>query len=110
MRTRSILIIVAIIVSAAIMTVASIRVGKSKSSANIAQQKTIQQDLPGTISGAVDKNLIPDHAAYTIFLRFAAHQNQANKIALRSYLKYNGFEDADIDSIQTVAEDFRQRV
>jgi 2',3'-cyclic-nucleotide 2'-phosphodiesterase (5'-nucleotidase family) len=110
MRTRSTLIAVVTAVLAAAVVVSSIVAGKSKNIVSSPQQKIIKQDPPGTISGAIDKNLIPDHAAYTIFLRFAAHQNQANKPVVRSYFKFNGFGDADIAAILAVAEDFRQRV
>ncbi len=110
MRVRPIHIAVITIVLAAAVAVSSIVAGKSKNLANLSQQKISKQDIPGTISGAVDKNLIPDQAAYTIFLRFAAHQNQANKPAVRSYLKFNGFGDAEIDAILVAAEDFRQRI
>lgn len=67
-------------------------------------------DPPGTINGAINKELIPDNAAYTVLLRFAAHPPQAKKDFVRSYLKFNRFEDADIEAIQAVCEEFRKRI
>lgn len=115
MHTQSVLMagIALIIVSTVIMT--SFVVGKSRNVASSAHQSSANQDPPGTINGAVNKELIPDNAAYSAFLRFVAHQTQADKtkadkaFAL-SYLKFNGFEDADIKAILTAADEFRQRI
>lgn len=115
MRTQSVLMagVALILVSAIVVT--SIVVGKSRNAASSAHQSSANQDPPGTINGAVNKELIPDNAAYTAFLRFVAHQTQADKtkadkaFAL-SYLKFNGFEDADINAILAAADEFRQRI
>jgi hypothetical protein len=90
-------------------------VGKSRGIASSVRQSSANQDPPGTIDGAVNKDLIPDNAAYTTLLRFVAYQAQADKpkadkaFAL-SYLKFNGFEDADIKAIMAAADEFQKRV
>lgn len=110
MRTRTIVVALSTIILAAAIVVTSIVVGKSKNLASSSQQTSINQDPPGTINGALNKDLIPDQTAYSVFLRFAAHQTQVNKQALRSYFKFNGFGDTDIDAMQIESEDFRQRI
>src|SRR5262245_34894844 len=102
MRRQSVLMasVALIIISATAATI--IVVGKSRNVASSTHQSSANQDPPGTINGAVNKELIPDNAAYTALLRFVAYQTQADKpkadktFAL-SYLKFNGFEDADIN-------------
>ncbi len=88
----------------------SIVAGRSKNVSSQDQQKVVRQDPAGTIDGAVNKELIPDQAAYGVFLRFAGHQIKTDKAILRSYLKSHGFKDEEVGVIQAMAEDFQKRV
>jgi len=110
MRKRTTLVTLVTLAIVVAISVTSILLGRSMSTASSHQQKIGKQDLPGTISGTENKDLIPDQAAYAVFLRFAAHATKSNKAVLRSYLKSHGFDEAEIGVIQAVAVDFRRRV
>ncbi len=110
MRTRKALVALVVLIIVAAISVTSIWAGRSQSIASSHQQKVDKQDPPGTINGRDNKDLIPDQAAYAVFLRFAAQVTKSDKAVLRSYLKSHGFEEAEVGVIQTVAEDFRKRI
>lgn len=86
------------------------------------QQLQQQVDPPGTINGAISPELIPDGVAYTLMFRvIGGRQTQAEKNSIRSYLRLAGLgcqtcfdgsttaDDAEIDAVVAVADDFWQQ-
>jgi len=68
MRRRPILVGIVTLAIAVAFAVTSIVVGKSRSKNNASapQQKVTKPDLPGTVDGNVNPELIQDHIAYTL--------------------------------------------
>jgi hypothetical protein len=89
------------------------------------QTHQVRPDNPGTINGAVNPELIPDQAAYSVLFRFIANrQTDDEKSRIRAYIRQMGLgdqkcrscplssepSDKDIDALIAAAEVFQQRV
>lgn len=117
MRTRPLLILIGIFAVAAALAVGGSGTGKSKSSKSIAKTKTpqgrvVQPDPPGTIDGAVNPELIPDHAAYTVVFRSLALREDTDFERRRatSWAQGAGLDEERADALLTAANEFQQRV
>jgi len=68
-------------------------------------------DPPRTIDGTKNPELIPDIAAYSVILRLLSNrQTEDEKNRARSYLRYAGLKEADIEAFLIVATTFQERV
>jgi acetylornithine deacetylase/succinyl-diaminopimelate desuccinylase-like protein len=103
----------------AALGIVGIAAGVSKNTANApkaAATITKQQPKPnvdpvGTINGAVNPEQIPDHVAYSLlFNLIAGRQTEAEQNRIRAYIRQVGLGGADVDTLITTAEEFRQRV
>lgn len=81
-------------------------------SVNSSLQSQSQADPPNTIDGNVNLELIPDHIAYImVFRSIATPQNtDLEKRRSRAWAKSIGFNDAVIDKLLAVANEFHTRV
>jgi hypothetical protein len=92
--------------------------------AGLPSSNSAKQVSTGTISGADNPQLIPDHSAYIVLFRLIANrQTEEEKRRIRAYIrqaglgkqsceKYpsTGIGDADIDGLIAAAEEFQRRV
>jgi hypothetical protein len=82
-------------------------------------------DVPGTIDGAKNPELIPDHVAYSAIFRMLSNRHTKDEIdRVRAYVKQMGLgkqncrqcppgfgtADSDVDAFLSAAEEFHQRV
>jgi len=107
LQSKPISIMICLTIFSLIMVVVTI--GKSRSVSGTYQSNETAQVSSNIIDGAVNKDLIPDHVAYTFFLSFVATQTRNDKRAVDSYLKLHGFEGDDVKAIYARAETYRQR-
>lgn len=99
----------------------NVRVEKAATaSANIKQQ----DDPPGTISGAVKPELIPDRVAYNLLFRLISNRpTDEERERIRAYIRQMsigkpccnqdpslGTDEADIDALFSAAEEFRRQL
>lgn len=96
-------------------------------SLQVAKQQSTLTDPPGTIDGAVNPELIPDAAAYSVMFRMLSnwHTESAAR-SIRAYIRRIvglgiqkpcqgcrssvGAGDTDIDALLSTAKEFHQRV
>jgi len=114
LRSRSILFLAAgVVLAVVVVTTVSVRAGKTKNTAKAVQGGNAKQDPPGTIDGAVNPALIPDHVAYELLFRSIAPRPGAADIEQRGshgLAKKTGLEDTKVDALRTVADEFKQRI
>ena len=82
-------------------------------------------DVPGTIDGAKNPELIPDHVAYAAIFRMLSNRHTQDELdRVRAYVKHMGLgkqncrqcppgfgtADSDVDAFLSAAEEFHQRV
>lgn len=133
MRKLSVLLIAALICAVGIVAVTASSNSKQPTgvSAGITRQQNVQQqitsttaDLPRTIDGKNNPELVPDDVAYLMMFRLIADRHtEDEKNSIRAYLREAGFgkqncegcpetggTDADIESIIAAAEEFHQEM
>lgn len=89
------------------------------------QNPAAGNDAPGTIDGAKNPELIPDHVAYSAIFRMLSNRHTNDEIIrMRAYVKQMGLgkqtcqpcppgfgtADSDVDALLNTAEEFYQRV
>jgi len=111
MSRRPILIGVVTLVLAA-FAVTGIGIGRSTNIVSSPQTKVAKPDIPGTIDGKVNPELIPDHIAYTMVFRTIALRQGTDfeKSRSRAWAKSVGLDDAVADKLLAAATEFHARV
>lgn len=111
-KATSVSIIFLMLTAAFVVT--SMTVGKSKSHhvTGSSQKKVVRPDPPGTIDGANNPELIPDHVAYTLVFRTLATRQgtEFEKARSRAWAKSIGFDDMTADKLIEAANEFNARV
>ena len=81
----------------------------SDNSVSKAQLQGSVADSPGTIDGAKNPELIPDHVAYSLLFRFlCGRRTEAEKNFARSYIAQMGLGNAE--RLLAVADEYKRRV
>lgn len=85
---------------------------KSASAMKKFQKKDVQPDPPGTINGAQNPQVIPDHAAYGVVLRMLMPRQNSDFEKNRSlaWAKNVGLDEAAANKLSAVAADFGTRI
>lgn len=111
MKRLSILLLVALALSVLGIVLATSRNVTSKNTIITPQfANSAQPALPGTIDGAKNPEMIPDHLAYSLLFDLLSNRHtEVEKGRAKSYIRQAGIEGADVDALLAAAEDFRQR-
>ncbi|HYG80765.1 MAG TPA: hypothetical protein VD861_10275 [Pyrinomonadaceae bacterium] len=69
-------------------------------------------DPPGTVNGAKNPELVPDHVAYSLFFGFLAGRqgSETEKNSMRAYFNQTALEGVDVDALLAAADEFQQRM
>jgi hypothetical protein len=117
------LITAAIIVAGSNITGAPSMMAEKSSTTSVIDTKP-QDDPPGTITGAINPELIPDHVAYNLLFRLLSNRRtDVERGRIRAYIRQMaigipccnqdpslGTDEADIDALIAAAEEFRRRL
>src|SRR5438105_14592920 len=114
MSRRAIPISIICLMLTASFVIAGLAVGKSKPMpvTGPVQQRSTKPDPSGTIYGATNPELIPDHVAYTLVFRTLAtpRGNEFDKNRSRAWAKRISLDDTTADKLIEAANEFNTRV
>jgi hypothetical protein len=68
------------------------------------------QDPPGTIDGAKNPELIPDHTAYALLFNFFASRDESERGKLAAYCRQNLLGEENLNGLLTAARFYQQQV
>ncbi len=111
-RAMSVSIICLMLTASFVITGMTVGKSKTKHVAGSFQQKAAKPDPPGTIVGATNPELIPDHVAYTLVFRTLATRQgtEFEKNRSRAWAKKISLDDTTADKLIEAANEFNARV
>lgn len=75
------------------------------------QANSRHENLPGTIDGSIDPNLIPDSKAYSLLFRFLSKRaEEQDKRLLQTFIANTGVRPEDTEKLIAAAEEFSKSV
>lgn len=111
-KAFSVSIICVMLTAAFVITGMTAGKSKVKHVTRSSQQKPVKPDPPGTVLGAANPELIPDHVAYTLIFRTIATRQgtEFEKARSRAWAKSAGFDEAVADKLIEAANEFTLKV